>query len=95
MINAGTIPHNKQAWSQDEYRIIGQRLRQEREARGLTLEQAALAAGVTAHNIHCYEQGSPAPPDVLVKLTCEVYHCSLHEIFHRAPEKEKNSHFLS
>jgi transcriptional regulator with XRE-family HTH domain len=69
----------------DEQKTIGLRLRQAREANGLTLGQAASAAGVTAHNIHCYEQGSPAPPDVLIKLACEVYHSSLHEIMHSLP----------
>jgi transcriptional regulator with XRE-family HTH domain len=86
MTNTGLISHSEKAYSQDEYKVIGRRLRQEREAKGLTLEQAAIAAGVTAHNIHCYEQGSPAPPDVLMKLTHEVYRCSLHEILRSSPE---------
>ena len=78
--NEATIVYNKKVFHIDEQKIIGQRLRQAREARGLTLEQAAIAAGVTAHNIHCYEQGSLAPPDVLIKLVCEVYRCALLEI---------------
>lgn len=85
-INTEMISHNEKAYPQDEYKIIGQQLRQMREVKGLTLEQVAVAAGVTAHNIHCYEQGSPAPPDVLTKLIREVYRCSLGEILHRSSE---------
>jgi transcriptional regulator with XRE-family HTH domain len=79
-INDIMIAHSKRAFHIDEQKIIGQRLRQAREAKNLTLGQAAIAVGVTANNIHCYEQGSPAPPDVLIKLAYEVYRCSLHEL---------------
>lgn len=72
MANNVKIAQGKKAFYIDEQKIVGERLRQAREARGLTLEQVAIAAGVTVHNMHCYEQGSPAPPDVLVKLAYEV-----------------------
>ncbi|HZR39864.1 MAG TPA: helix-turn-helix transcriptional regulator [Ktedonobacteraceae bacterium] len=81
-INDITIAHRKKAFHTDEQKTIGQQLQQAREAKGLTLEQAAILAGVTAHNIHCYEQGSPAPPDILIKLAREVYRCALHELLH-------------
>jgi transcriptional regulator with XRE-family HTH domain len=83
--NNVTMAYRKKAFPIEEQKTVGLRLRQARAAKGLTLEQAAIAAGVTAHNIHCYEQGSPAPPDVLIKLTSEVYRCSLHEILHSLP----------
>ena len=95
--NNANSAYSKKAFYIDEQKIIGQQLRQAREARGLTLEQVAMAAGVTVHNIHCYEQGSPAPPDVLNKLACEVYRCSLHEILHSSPpdqsETQRTGHF--
>ncbi|MBV9229645.1 MAG: helix-turn-helix transcriptional regulator [Chloroflexi bacterium] len=77
-----TKAYREKAFTIEARKTVGQRLQQARAAKGLTLEQAAIAAGVTANNIHCYEQGSPAPPDVLIKLTSEVYRCSLHEILH-------------
>ncbi len=83
--NDANSAYSKKAFYIDEQKIIGQRLRLAREARDLTLEQVAIVAGVTAHNIHCYEQGSPAPPDVLTKLACEVYRSSLHEILYSSP----------
>jgi transcriptional regulator with XRE-family HTH domain len=86
--NKGMSVYGEQAFLIDEQKTIGLRLRQAREANGLTLGQAAMAAGVTPHNIHCYEQGSPAPPDVLIKLTSEVYRCSLHEILHSLPSHQ-------
>jgi predicted transcriptional regulator len=79
------IAQGKKAFYIDEQKIVGERLRRAREARGLTLEQVAIAAGVTVHNMHCYEQGSPAPPDVLIKLACEVYRGSLHDIVYSSP----------
>lgn len=73
MTNNAKVVQSKKAFYIDEQKIIGEQLRQAREASGLTLEQVAIAVGVTVHNMHCYEQGSPAPPDVLSKLACEVF----------------------
>jgi transcriptional regulator with XRE-family HTH domain len=86
------LVYGKQAFHIDEQKMIGLRLRQAREANNLTLAQAAVAVGVTAHNIHCYEQGSPAPPDILLKLACEVYRCSLHELLYSQPAATISDH---
>ena len=59
------------------------KLRKAREAKGLGLSQAAGEVGVHKQSLHQYEQGTNAPPDVLLRLMV-LYETDLRDLSKRA-----------
>ena len=58
--------------------FIGQRLKQSREAHGLTITGLAEIIGVTKQAVSQYEKGADSPRDVVFDRICELFHHEPH-----------------
>jgi transcriptional regulator with XRE-family HTH domain len=90
---ARTTDRERQAERAEERwpaRLVGGRLREARQARGLTLDDVARQAGVTKSFISAVERGETSPSIGSLYRICEVLAVSIAALFETAPEPESN-----
>jgi DNA-binding XRE family transcriptional regulator len=64
---------------------VGQRLRQLRKARGLTVPQLAARVGVSAHDLACIERGQPTDEPHALQPLLAALGCTLHDLVAPGP----------
>ena len=71
-----------------DWHAVGRRLRMERKARGLTLEEAAEGCGVwLGMTVGNWEAGKVKPRLENLKKICQLYGCALDDIFNSRGEE--------
>ena len=66
--------------------VLGERLREARIQKGLTLEQAAEHIGVRLNTVWRYEKGEIQPSEPVLKLCCQIYEKPLQWFFGQEEE---------
>ena len=67
---------------------LGDRLREARLEKGLTLEQVAEQVGVRLNTIWCYEKGKFRPSEPVLKLCSQIYNKPVEWFFGEEEEPE-------
>ena len=70
---------------------LGDRLREARLEKGLTLEQVAEQVGVRLNTIWCYEKGKFRPSEPVLKLCSQIYNKPVEWFFGEEEEPEATS----
>lgn len=73
----------------DIYAFIGARIRQERKARGLTLEELSSLVGMNTSFLHYIERNKRKPSLVMVKKIADALGVPLDQLFRGAPVVRK------
>ena len=61
--------------------VIPNHIRAMRKARGMSQKDIADILGVTAANISYYESLAQSPPDTIKVRLCQIFECSITELF--------------
>jgi transcriptional regulator with XRE-family HTH domain len=89
----GPTPTDKRDRSAEERwpaRLVGGRLREARQGRGLTLDDVARQAGVTKSFVSAVERGETSPSIGSLYRLCEVLGVSVAALFETPPGPESN-----